>query len=576
MSSADLPGRPHLDQLRRQAKELKRAALAGDPAALARLRGFLPPGVPVTLAVAQLAVAREYGFASWAGLTTGIRAHAAEVAERVDEFLHRSVVGSPGAMRLLAADPVMATYDIRTAAVLGDVATARRLIAADPEVAVRPDERRSGWPPLLFACMSRWHQLVVPDPDAGPEEMVHRVRERATGMVEVARLLLDAGADPNTTVGGRPGDAGFCSPLFAAAGCANHPALTALLLDRGARPDDHTVYLAAFHASRERSAPGTRKHIRVPPNHDCLRLLLRHYELPADSTALAAPISLGDVEGARLMLNAGADPNRPLPAALFGEEEGGQPPLPPVHAAVRFGSSPAMLRLLLDRGADPNGRGPDGQSPYRLALRLGRADAANLLLRLGAREHTSSAVDGFLSACARGDRAAAETMSHAHPGIVRRLTDHDRRVLVEASERGNTEAVQLMLDLGFPADQRGGPDAVTALHAAAHSGSAQVVGVLIRAGADLEARDRGRNASPLGWAVLGSARRLGHNPDPDWVATVRTLLDAGADPAHAWSGDEFPGKDVARLLVQRGIDIPGKDPAAMRHALGLDPEQPRA
>lgn len=69
VSSADLPERPHLDQLRRQDKEFKRAALAGDPAALARLDGYLPPGAPVTLAVAQLAVAREYGFASWARLT---------------------------------------------------------------------------------------------------------------------------------------------------------------------------------------------------------------------------------------------------------------------------------------------------------------------------------------------------------------------------------------------------------------------------------------------------------------------------------------------------------------------------
>ena len=50
----------NLEQLRRQAKELVRAARAGDEEALARL-GDLPP----KLASAQLALAREHGYRSW-------------------------------------------------------------------------------------------------------------------------------------------------------------------------------------------------------------------------------------------------------------------------------------------------------------------------------------------------------------------------------------------------------------------------------------------------------------------------------------------------------------------------------
>jgi Family of unknown function (DUF5990)/Domain of unknown function (DUF5655) len=57
-----LPGRPDLDQLRRQARELLRAAQGGDPAALRRLRAV---SGRVTLSSAQLALAREYGFPSW-------------------------------------------------------------------------------------------------------------------------------------------------------------------------------------------------------------------------------------------------------------------------------------------------------------------------------------------------------------------------------------------------------------------------------------------------------------------------------------------------------------------------------
>ena len=57
-----LPGRPDLDQLRRQARELLRAAAASDEQALARIRVV---SQQQTLAAAQLAIAREYGFASW-------------------------------------------------------------------------------------------------------------------------------------------------------------------------------------------------------------------------------------------------------------------------------------------------------------------------------------------------------------------------------------------------------------------------------------------------------------------------------------------------------------------------------
>jgi len=57
-----LPGRPDLDQLRRQARELLRAAAAKDEQALGRIRVV---SQKQTLSAAQLAIAREYGFASW-------------------------------------------------------------------------------------------------------------------------------------------------------------------------------------------------------------------------------------------------------------------------------------------------------------------------------------------------------------------------------------------------------------------------------------------------------------------------------------------------------------------------------
>lgn len=58
----ELRSHPDLDQLRRQARELVRGARAGDVSALQRLADV---EAPFSLAGAQLALAREQGFASW-------------------------------------------------------------------------------------------------------------------------------------------------------------------------------------------------------------------------------------------------------------------------------------------------------------------------------------------------------------------------------------------------------------------------------------------------------------------------------------------------------------------------------
>ena len=65
----ELPFPPDLDQLRRQARELLRAAAQGEPDGLARLRAVSDR---VVLSAAQLAVAREYGMRSWPALKAAV------------------------------------------------------------------------------------------------------------------------------------------------------------------------------------------------------------------------------------------------------------------------------------------------------------------------------------------------------------------------------------------------------------------------------------------------------------------------------------------------------------------------
>jgi hypothetical protein len=72
-----LPERPNLDQLRRQAKELHRRAASGEPAAVRRVRAA---ATRTSLSAAQHAIARDYGFPSWARLK-------AEVERRRDALI---------------------------------------------------------------------------------------------------------------------------------------------------------------------------------------------------------------------------------------------------------------------------------------------------------------------------------------------------------------------------------------------------------------------------------------------------------------------------------------------------------
>jgi len=507
----ELPARPSLDHLRREARDLLRAAQAGDPAAADRIRAV---SAAPTLASAQLAVAREYGFASWARLKAEVDARTTDLARQAAAFCEASIRDWTGrAARMLAANPDLAAYSFATAVILGDADRVRAEITRDPGLATRVDAR-TGWTPLHAACASQWNRL---DP------------ARTDGLAAVARLLLDAGADPNGRAPGRLGRGGGWTPLRCAVAGATNPPIVALLLERGAVPDDHDLYLAGFGGD----------------DHESLRLMLSHAADVAGMAemALAAPLSLDDAEGVRLLLEAGADPRR------YADDDGA--PGSAAWEAVQSDCSVELLELLLAHGAEPDRPGRDGRSPYTLARIQGRADLADLLRRYGAADNTSD-TDRFLAACQRADRAAVQEQLARDPGLPGRLSEAQQAAaLIRAAETGHTAALGLMLDLGFPANASGGDNGSTALHAAAYSGSADAERLLLHRGADLEARDDTWDSTPLDWAAVGSGERPATNPRPDWIATVRVLLEAGASTEGiTLSPDEpkQPSPEVAALL----------------------------
>lgn len=96
---SELPGRPNLGQLRRQARELLRAAAAGEPSALTRIRAV---SVRVSLSAAQLAVAREYGFASWPALHAEVERRLAELSSASERAGTRWSFGGAAAIETAA------------------------------------------------------------------------------------------------------------------------------------------------------------------------------------------------------------------------------------------------------------------------------------------------------------------------------------------------------------------------------------------------------------------------------------------------------------------------------------------
>ena len=176
MPSEALPPRPSLDQLRRRAKELRDAARSGNPAALARITAHTPAARAgtVTLAAAQLAIAREHGYPSWPQLVAEVQARTAELGQRVEEFLVASIRDWTGrAARMLARDPWMAgarseqdngATALHLAAAAGSTATVRLLLDRGADIEARDTAWNST--PLEWAIVGSGMRLGHdPDPD---------------------------------------------------------------------------------------------------------------------------------------------------------------------------------------------------------------------------------------------------------------------------------------------------------------------------------------------------------------------------------------------------------------------------
>jgi ankyrin repeat protein len=286
----------NLEQLRKQAKELTRAARGGDAAALERLGGREP-----ILASAQLVLAREHGYASWPALVAAAEADA-------ESF----VLAATGRQRTRAEAMLAARPEI------GDDPWAGLVLglgfAGDANAPGGP----RGWAPLLYVCHSCFPSATL------------------------ARELLERGADPNASF---ENEYGSMSALYGAAGVAHDAELTSVLLEAGADPDDgESLYHATEAAETDclqllvehgAATRGTNAlaHALDGDSLEHVRLLLEAGADANEGALVAHAVRRGrGPEFVRLLAEHGADLDRP-----GGETWRGNVPLrtPYQHARLR-------------------------------------------------------------------------------------------------------------------------------------------------------------------------------------------------------------------------------------------------
>ncbi len=530
--------RPNLESLRKEAYRVLRAVRAGDASALAFLAQHHPshsaePG----LREVQHALARSYGFESWGALKEQVEIELTNDAELTNEFL-RSACLSYGdddwpskwrrAERIRIHFPDVARANLFTACVAGELELVAAILSRDPGAASRKGGPQ-GWEPLLFVCYGR-----LPNEHA------------AEASLEIARLLLDHGANPNAkyVLGQRYHFTGLTGVIGQGElGQPPHPRareLATLLLERGAD-----------------AADGQGLYDEMLRGDDVEWLALLHaHGLGAESETNFAPgVALFDF--------------------LLGY-------------AVKHAQK-KRLRWLLAHGANPDAKDHYNQkTAYENALLHDLPDVAALLLEYGAERVELGEKDAFVAACRRGDEARARAISAAHPEYV-----EDGDTLCETVGSGRVSAVKLLLELGADPN-RPNRHGVYPIHCAA-SVSEEMVELLAKHGADGNRLSYGATATQwaLGAQRPALARRLAEHAANVFDATrsgnlelVMRLLESdptlatrrnhvGNTALHVLPEDPEQARRIADLLRRHGADPlakndDGQTPAEALVKRGLD------
>jgi cytohesin len=523
--------------LKHQARDLQRGHAAGDAEAVATVEKHLPDlSGRLILAKAQTVIAREYGFESWAKLRI---------------FLFESV------------DRFCAT------ARANDVEQLDAMLAEDPRLLNALD--RKGWNGLChagsketIAFLQSRGALSPPIIREQEEETWNRLHGATWGGdVGKAREMLDEGFDilqtshhhqsSNTTV------------LHNAVQSGNVELLELLLEKGGTKLLESR--LAPGEEGRKSGLTPLQLAVSVAwkNREQVAKTLLRH-GAHYDGFSAAA---LGDADRVGELI--GNDPS------LIDSRDDYESTL--LHWAAR-GRSVEAIDLLIEKGADVNGRNFYGETPLIMAAskywgwkgRSSPAEAAARLIENGAE------VDVF-AAAAMGDTKTLADILDRYPDQARAVNEFDTTPLHFAAWNGHVDATKLLMDRGADLDAEDRSGCPPVFYASYWGKSWDTVELLLQNGASLTYRNmwgKGQEAYDADVDNMYFMARQGgqdiHNAAMEGdVDRVRSLLDEdgdrlksisklGAAPLHFAAIADQP--EVILLLLERGgdVDAPVENP----------------